>query len=737
MRTMELLAPACSYEGMLGAVNAGADAVYAGGTLYGARAYAENLDTNEFLLGMDYAHLHKKKVYLTLNTLIKERELSTLYSYVKPLYENGLDGVIFQDLGVMKFLREQFPGLPLHASTQLSISDTGGLTWLQAQGCSRVVLARELSISEIAVIHREIPLELEVFIHGALCYSYSGQCLFSSILGGRSGNRGRCAQPCRLPYSCTQHEAPFNVALGHISAIQKKARKEEYLLSLKDLCGIDFLPDLYEAGVASLKIEGRMKRAEYAAGVTEVYRRALDSLYEGDFHISDEDRNQLMDLYSRGGNSAGYFNRQNGREMMTFSSPGYRTGEESLFEELHDKYIKEYSRLPIQGCCRIESGKPSVLTVSFDDTEVTVTGAVAEPAKNKPMEAEEVARRLKKTGETEFTFSSLKIDMEPCLFLPIQSINELRRQGISALKDALLKSCRRKEFTEIALRKMTKNREKTFFNASIDAPISSVLITALEQGNVLFDFPEIKEVTIDAACAFADGKTYHTLIKKLTKAGYSVHLAMPYVFRRKTKQMFENSFDTVFLPEIHGFLVRNLESLQYLRESGFSTDAYTFRSDSHFYSNNSLAQEIELKDGFSRLTLPVELNHHELPDLLSAPVEWIVYSHLPLMITAGCIQAHKDICTKQPGILQLMDRYKKKFPVKNHCAFCYNTIHNGEPMILWDKVSSLKGEKLPDVLRLDFHVEDSNQVRKILQNFREKIVPERDFTRGHFNRGVE
>ena len=725
MRRMELLAPACSYEGLLGAVNAGADAVYAGGTLYGARAYAENFDTKELLLGMDYVHLHKKKVYLTLNTLIKERELSTLYSYVKPMYENGLDGIIFQDLGVMKFLREQFPGLPLHASTQMSITDTTGLTWLQEQGCSRVVLARELSLSEIAAIHRESPLELEVFIHGALCYSYSGQCLFSSILGGRSGNRGRCAQPCRLPYS------------------YMIAHKEEYLLSLKDLCGIDFLPALHKAGVTSLKIEGRMKRAEYAAGVTKVYRRALDSLYEGNFHVSEEDRNQLMDLYSRSGNSTGYFNRQNGREMMTFSSPGYRTGEESLFQELRDKYIKNYPKLPIQGTCRIASGEPSVLTVSFDDKEVIVSGTAAEEAKNKSMEEEEVARRLKKTGETEFAFTSLEIDMDSGLFLPVQSINELRREGISALKEALLTGSRRKAGAEFFLKKAVERKEKTAFNKpmnvneSMNMPGCSVLITSLEQGSVLFDFPEIQEVTIDAACAFTDEKAYRTFIKKLAVAGISVHLAMPYVFRRKTKQMFDDSFDAVFLQEIQGFLVRNLESLQYLRESGFSTDAYTFRSDSHFYSYNSLAQEIEFMDGFSRLTLPVELNQHELSDLLSPPVEWIVYSHLPLMITAGCIRAYKEVCIKQPEILQLTDRYKKKFPVKNHCAFCYNTIHNGEPMILWDKISSLKGEKLPDMLRLDFHVEESHQIRKILKSFIKKSIPKGKFTRGHFNRGVE
>lgn len=259
MRTMELLAPAGSYEGMLGAIHAGADAVYVGGSLYSARAYAENPDTDKLLLGMDYAHLHNKKVYLTLNTLIKERELSTLYSYVKPMYENGLDGIIFQDLGVMGFLREQFPKLPLHASTQLSVTDAGGVLWLEKQGCSRVVLARELSLSEIAAIHAESSLELEVFVHGALCYSYSGQCLLSSLLGGRSGNRGRCAQPCRLPYS-------------YVSETHRKPGREEYLLSPKDLCGIDFLPDLYAAGVTSLKIEGRMKRPEYAAGVVEVYK---------------------------------------------------------------------------------------------------------------------------------------------------------------------------------------------------------------------------------------------------------------------------------------------------------------------------------------------------------------------------------------------------------------------------------------------------------------------------------
>ncbi len=724
MRTMELLAPACSYEGMLGAINAGADAVYVGGSLYSARAYAENPNTEELLSGMDYAHLHEKKVYLTLNTLIKERELSTLYSYLKPLYENGLDGVIFQDFGVMLFLKKQFPKLALHASTQISITDTGGLNWLQKQGCSRVVLARELSLQEISAIHKESPLELEVFIHGALCYSYSGQCLFSSLLGGRSGNRGRCAQPCRLPYS-------------YVSETHKKPGKEEYLLSPKDLCGIDFLPDLYAAGVTSLKIEGRMKRAEYAAGIVEVYKRALDSLYEGKFYVSKEDRSQLMDLYSRSGNSTGYFKRRNGREMMAFSSPGYRMGDDALFKRLHETYIKKGPNLSIQGTCQIAAGKPVCLTFSFKNIKVDVNGPIPETAKNKPLETEELARRLKKTGDTEFVFDDLKIHMEQGLFLPVQNINALRRKGLAALKEALLMEKRR-----IPEKELTINEIKTPHNLKKDTAAKtktgySVLITSISQGRVLLDFPEITEVTIDADCVFTDKKAYQALVSELTYSGVSVHLAMPFVFRRSTKHMFEENFSAIFLPEIRGFLIRNLESLEFLKMSGFSADTYTFRSDSMLYSYNSLAQEIILKNGFSRLTLPVELNKQELSQLLSVPAEWVVYSHLPFMVTAGCLKTHKESCSAKPELLQLIDRYKKKFPVKNHCSFCYNTIHNGEPMILWDKIFDLKRPDRLHMLRLDFHIEEPLKTREILQNFLKKAAPSGCFTRGHFNRGVE
>ena len=247
---VELLAPAGSYEAFEAALGAGADAVYVGGPEFGARAYAHNFTQDELLQAIDTVHIHGKKLYLTVNTLLKNRELQDrLYDALRPLYENGLDAVIIQDLGVFQFIRQNFPGLHLHASTQMTVTGPEGMKFLEEQGASRVVAARELSLQELSAMHQASPIEIEAFIHGALCYSFSGQCLMSSILGGRSGNRGRCAQPCRLPYQVRQENGSYSF------------RQQDFCpLSLKDMCSVDILPDILEAGVTSLKIEGRMKQ---------------------------------------------------------------------------------------------------------------------------------------------------------------------------------------------------------------------------------------------------------------------------------------------------------------------------------------------------------------------------------------------------------------------------------------------------------------------------------------------
>ena len=319
---IEILAPAGSMESLKAAVAAGADAVYTGGTMFGARAYAHNLPESELLEAIDYVHLHGRKLYLTVNTLLKEREIKgKLYDYLLPYYCQGLDAVIVQDIGVLRFIREKFPDLPIHASTQMTITGADGAKLLEREGVERVVTSRELSIQEVRRIAKETSLEIESFVHGALCYCYSGQCLLSSFLGGRSGNRGQCAQPCRLLYQA------------------EGDKKSSYLLSLKDICTLEMIPEMIEAGIDSFKIEGRMKKPEYVAAVTYMYRKYTDRYLvlrescckSGEpleyaakkYSVEKKDKEILMDLYNRGGFHTGYYHTRNGREMVSLSRPNH------------------------------------------------------------------------------------------------------------------------------------------------------------------------------------------------------------------------------------------------------------------------------------------------------------------------------------------------------------------------------------------------------------------------------
>ncbi|MCR5801753.1 MAG: U32 family peptidase, partial [Lachnospiraceae bacterium] len=297
-RIPELLSPAGSFASAMAAFHAGADAVYLAGNRFGARAYAENFSEDDIIRCIRYAHLYSKKVYLTLNILIKESEIREIEGFVRPLYEAGLDGVIIQDLGIVRLLHDLFPHLPLHASTQMSITGFDGVSFLEKYGISRVVPARELSLNEIeSIIAHEDASELECFIHGAMCYCYSGQCLFSSVLGGRSGNRGRCAQPCRLGYEY----------LGDDHSGSKNGNDLSYILSMKDLCTVDRISELIDAGIASFKIEGRMKSPEYSAGVTSIYRKAIDDHLSGIDHDAKKDVDLLKGLYMRTGIYEGYY----------------------------------------------------------------------------------------------------------------------------------------------------------------------------------------------------------------------------------------------------------------------------------------------------------------------------------------------------------------------------------------------------------------------------------------------
>lgn len=501
----ELLAPAGSYESLTAAVNAGADAVYMGGRLFGARAYAKNPDEEQLIRGVEYCHLHGRKFYLTVNTLLKEKELrKTLYDFLSPYYEAGIDGVIVQDPGVLLALGNWFPDLPLHASTQMSVTSLEGAKFLKQKGVVRIVPARELSLEEIRRIIDETGMEVETFVHGAMCFSYSGRCLFSSLLGGRSGNRGRCAQPCRLPYTLSgMGKTDFG-----------------YLLSMKDLCALEMLPSLLKAGIASFKIEGRMKSPEYTAGVVSVYRKYLDlagKTGEASLKVSKEDQRMLMDLYNRGGFSQGYYRIPNGPSMIfpqrpnhygtraaqTVSGRGnrgrkelygkaleplfkgdvleagrekpgaakeftlgkdvaagecfllpsfcgareggvlYRTKCEKRKRELFQNFCCGEIKEKIKGELRILPDSPAILEVSLGGQTVRAQGQAPEAAQKNPLTKEGLLRQFSRTGNTPFVWEKLEIVLGENLFLTVQAQNELRRKALEELKARLLAVGRR------------------------------------------------------------------------------------------------------------------------------------------------------------------------------------------------------------------------------------------------------------------------------------------------------
>ena len=406
-KKLEVLAPAGSFESLRAAVNAGADAVYMGGSRFGARAYAQNPEGENLLAAIDYAHLHGVRLYLTVNTLLKTRELEQeLYDYLLPCYEHGLDAVLVQDMGVLKAVREWFPDLPVHASTQMTLNGVGGVKVLKELGAERAVLSRELSLNEIAVISRETGMELETFVHGALCYCYSGQCLFSSILGGRSGNRGRCAQPCRLAYSAVDEKG-------------KSLTGEQTLLSPKDICALDLIPEIAKAGVYSLKIEGRMKRPEYTAGVVRIYRKYVDQYLqygEENYKVAEADRRELLLLFNRDGFSEGYYRQHNGKNMMALkNSEQEKRAYEELIARIHKEYVETEQKVRINGCLSACEGKPMSLVLTAEKhpkISARVEGEVPQKAQNRPMEEAQFAKQLRKTGNTSFEWEHLEIHLE-------------------------------------------------------------------------------------------------------------------------------------------------------------------------------------------------------------------------------------------------------------------------------------------------------------------------------------
>ncbi|MCI8616391.1 MAG: U32 family peptidase [Lachnospiraceae bacterium] len=770
MKKVELLAPAGNFDALKGVIKAGADAVYLGGTLYSARAYADNFTQDEICEGIHLAHVFGRRVYLTVNTLVKEKELDSLYQYMKPFYEEGLDGVIVQDLGVLRFLRSCFPDLPFHASTQMTITGSRGAALVKKEGISRVVPARELSLEEIIKIKEETGLEIETFVHGAMCYCYSGQCLLSSILGGRSGNRGRCAQPCRLPY--------------------ETGGKKGYLLSMRDMCTIELLPELIESGIDSFKIEGRMKKPAYAAGVTAIYRKYIDRYYENraeqrlpltpdrlmtqkssghsaltvSYKVSGEDMDILRSLYIRSEIGEGYYKRHNGREMISMHSPAYRETDGKLLADMEERYIKSGLLRAVKAKIRLVPGEPACLTlvsVEKESIQVTITGDMVQEACRQPLTAEKVRQQMQKSGESPLRAVQVEVEMSSPVFLPVSSLNELRRRALSAMEDAFIFQAglayrerktvpfREPQFTEPKLTQRAFAGQKLsgqkLFHAVVRTP--GQLEAALEEGicRIYLDYSLLEGEEAGEGGLFARLSAAKPAQLRETGAEdeYEFYLATPYIVREKDikyLKKIENAFATGLFT---GILIRNFESFLFFRETAAREQIVL---DANLYIWNREAAAF-WQNRAGEFYLPVECNMHEWRDLLKRCPEngmkacAIVYGRLPVMITANCVKKTVGSCNKTGGITMLKDRYQKQFPVYTDCLCCYNVIYNSVPLSLHSLAGSKQAELLAN-FRLDFTVEEKQEALQVIRYFKGLRAKEsepfyKEYTTGHYKRGVD
>lgn len=702
-KDFELLAPAGSLEILKGVIESGADAVYVGGSMFGARAYANNFTEEELLEAIDFAHLRGVKVYLTVNTLIKNSEFSKLYDYLLPYYKRGLDAVIVQDIGVVKAIHEYFPSMEIHTSTQMTVTGADGVRFLSQFGVTRVVMAREVSLAEMKRIHEETGMELEAFVHGALCYSYSGQCLFSSILGGRSGNRGRCAQPCRLPYTV-------------------EGKKDEYILSLKDMCGIKALDKLHDAGVYSLKIEGRMKQLEYACGVVKYYRSYIDSMKP----VTDADYDRIKALGNRCGFTDRYYFDHNGSDMVTYVKPNFVSNAAEPSPEKR--------KLSIEGELVLREGEPGSLTVKRGDVTYKASIEPVSAALKAPLDKKAAIDRINKTGDTDFEFSHIKAQIGENVFVPNGALNKLRRDAISGLCDKLLKKYYRNDARYADMSRLTALPEHVVkSDAAHDEAINdytticSCMTRAQLDTLIGYECFDVFYLDFD----MYDRKTliqqFADDVKSLTKRNKKVYLMLPTIFRSDSSDYFVSIAKELDKVSFEGFVVKNYEEL-YLTENLFTGKKVIL--DHNMYTFNDVSKSAFFEHGVSGDTVSLELNSKEIMHRNNIGSQMIVYGYYPLMTTANCVHKNTKGCDKKQKLIYLKDRYNKSFAVCNNCKECYNTIYNSLPTMLTKNISKLKEAGIRS-FRYSFTIETTKQIKAVMDD---KVA---EYTNGHYKRGVE
>lgn len=694
---MELLAPAGSMEALRAAVCNGADAVYLGADTFNARINARNFSAADLQEAVVYCHVRGVKVHLTLNTLVLDREMPRAAELIRLAASCGVDAFIVQDLGMVSLCRQLAPDVPIHASTQMSIHSLEGVMEAAALGCSRVVLARELPAEEIAHICKRSPVEIEVFVHGALCMCYSGQCYLSSVIGRRSGNRGQCAQPCRLPYGYGRFEST------------------RYPLSLKDNCLAGELDELRRMGVASIKIEGRMKRPEYVAIVTRAYRTVLNG-----GKLMPSDLQELETAFSRQGFTDGYFRGQTGSDMFGRRQEGEDTAD--LFASARATYEQgEPQRIGVRFYAMIRRGEPAQLAVEDPDGNLCRTrGPVPEQAVYRSLTPQDLEQQLKKTGGTPYLCTAVRSSLDPDLMLPASAINAMRRDVIAELTAKRGRA---------APARLNAYDEPPRYDGIAGEPQLTIAVRTAGQitSRMLSMKPTVLYVPLSELAEHPDLPQ---------RVGVETQLAaiLPRVIWSGELVPIARQLRTVYEMGVRQVLAGNLGQLHIARAAGFAV-----RGDFGLNIVNSRAMRYLREQGLDSQLLSFELTLPQIRDISKAvPAELLIYGRLPLMLMENCVMKNRTgICACQTGTVRLVDRVGEEFPIVKDPGTCRNVLLNGKKLYLLDKKDALRGMGLW-ALRLQFTTENPGEIDKVLMDYQGRAVFDAgSYTRGLYSRGVE
>ena len=694
---MELLAPAGSMEALRAAVCNGADAVYLGADTFNARMNARNFSAADLQEAVVYCHVRGVKVHLTLNTLVLDREMPRAAELIRMAASCGVDAFIVQDLGMVSLCRQLAPDVPIHASTQMSIHSLEGVLEAAALGCSRVVLARELPAEEIAHICKKSPVEIEVFVHGALCMCYSGQCYLSAVIGRRSGNRGQCAQPCRLPYGYGRFEST------------------RYPLSLKDNCLAGELDELRRMGVASIKIEGRMKRPEYVAIVTRAYRTVLNG-----GKLMPSDLQELETAFSRQGFTDGYFRGQTGSDMFGRRQEGEDTAD--LFASARATYEQgEPQRIGVRFYAMIRRGEPAQLAVEDPDGNLCRTrGPVPEQAVYRSLTPQDLEQQLKKTGGTPYLCTAVRSSLDPDLMLPASAINAMRRDVIAELTAKRGRA---------APARLNAYDEPPRYDGIAGEPQLTIAVRTAGQitSRMLSMKPTVLYVPLSELAEHPDLPQ---------RVGVETQLAaiLPRVIWSGELAPVARQLRTVYEMGVRQVLAGNLGQLHIARAAGFAV-----RGDFGLNIVNSRAMRYLREQGLDSQLLSFELTLPQIRDISKAvPAELLIYGRLPLMLMENCVMKNRTgICACQTGTVRLVDRVGEEFPIVKDPGTCRNVLLNGKKLYLLDKKDALRGMGLW-ALRLQFTTENPGEIDKVLMDYQGRAVFDAgSYTRGLYSRGVE